>query len=95
MIKVLFLICPLIWRVNIYVSRQGKVKIGEKKVLLSLYKLSPLSVVLNIKLFALLTVVFVWRLFSLITRGDNHFHYKNYSSNSVSIADKTFPSVSW
>ena len=32
MIKVLFPICTLIWRVNNYVSRQGKVEIGEKKV---------------------------------------------------------------
>ena len=33
MIKVLFLICTLIWRVNNYVSRQGEVQIGEMKVL--------------------------------------------------------------
>ena len=32
MIKVLFSICTLIWRVNNYVSRQGKVEIGEMKV---------------------------------------------------------------
>ena len=32
MIKVLFPICTLIWRVNNYVSRQGKVYIGEMKV---------------------------------------------------------------
>ena len=32
MIKVLFPNCTLIWRVNNYVSRQGKVKIGELKV---------------------------------------------------------------
>ena len=32
MIKVLFPLCTLIWRVNNYVSRQGKVKIGEMKV---------------------------------------------------------------
>ena len=32
MIKVLFPICTLIWRVSNYVSRQGKVKIGEMKV---------------------------------------------------------------
>ena len=30
--KVLFPICTLIWRVNNYVSRQGKVYIGEMKV---------------------------------------------------------------
>ena len=41
MIKVLFPICTLIWRVNNYVSRQGKVKIGEMKVQLLLFKLSP------------------------------------------------------
>ena len=45
MIKVLFLICTLIWRVNSYVSRQGKVKVGEMKVLLLLYKLQPFSFV--------------------------------------------------
>ena len=39
MIKVLFPICTLIWRVNIYVCRQGKVKVGEMKVLFLLYKL--------------------------------------------------------
>ena len=39
MIKVLFPICTLMWRVNNYVSRQGKVKIGEIKVQLLLYKL--------------------------------------------------------
>ena len=39
MIKVFFPICTLIWRVNIYVSRQGKVEIGETKVQLLLYKL--------------------------------------------------------
>ena len=32
MIKVLSPICTLSWRVNNYVSRQGKVKIGETKV---------------------------------------------------------------
>ena len=36
MIKVLFPICTLIWRVNNYVSRQGKVQIGEMKVYLML-----------------------------------------------------------
>ena len=41
MIKVLFPICTLIWRVNNYVSRQGKVQIGEIKVQLLLYKLLP------------------------------------------------------
>ena len=41
MIKVLFPICTLIWRVNKYVSRQGKVQIGEMKVQLLLYKLLP------------------------------------------------------
>ena len=39
MIKVLFPICTLIWRVNNYVSRQGKVLIGEMKVQFLLYKL--------------------------------------------------------
>ena len=38
-IKVLFPICTLIWRVNNYVSRQGKVQRGEMKVQLLLYKL--------------------------------------------------------
>ena len=37
--KVLFPICTLIWRVNNYVSRQGKVYIGEIKVQILLYKL--------------------------------------------------------
>ena len=32
MIQVLFPICTLIWRVNNYISRQGKVLIGEVKV---------------------------------------------------------------
>ena len=32
MIKVLFHFCTLTWRVNHYVSRQGKVYIGEMKV---------------------------------------------------------------
>ena len=36
MIKVLFPICTLIWRVNNYVARQGEVKIGETKVQLLL-----------------------------------------------------------
>ena len=39
MIKVLFPICTLILRVNNYVSRQGKVLIGEIKVHLLLFKL--------------------------------------------------------
>ena len=38
-IKLLFPICTLIWRVNNYVSRRGKVLIGEMKVLLLFYKL--------------------------------------------------------
>ena len=47
MIKVLFPICTLIWRVNNYVSRQGKVQIGEMKVqLLLLFKLQPFGTVL-------------------------------------------------
>ena len=41
MIKVLFPICTLIWRVNKYVSRQGKVQIGGMKVQFLLYKLLP------------------------------------------------------
>ena len=45
MIKVLFPICTLIWRVNSYVSRQVKVSIGEMKVQLLLYKLWPTSTV--------------------------------------------------
>ena len=39
MIKVPFPICTLIWRVNTYFSRHGKVEIRELKVQLSLYKL--------------------------------------------------------
>ena len=39
MIKVLLPICTMIWRVNNYNSRQGKVLIGEMKVLLLIYKL--------------------------------------------------------
>ena len=39
MIKVLFPICTLMWRVNNYVSRQGKVLIGERKVQFLLYKM--------------------------------------------------------
>ena len=39
MIKVLFPICTLILRVNNYVSRQGKVLLGEIKVQLLLFKL--------------------------------------------------------
>ena len=39
MIKVLFPIYTLIWRVNIYVSHQEKVKLGERKVQLLLYKM--------------------------------------------------------
>ena len=41
MIKVLFPIWTLIWRVNNYVSRQRKVQIREIKVHVLLYKLSP------------------------------------------------------
>ena len=67
MIKVLFPICTLIWRVNNYVYRQGKVYIGENKVQIILFKLPPLSIVLNIKLFAFLTGTF-----SLIIRGDSY-----------------------
>ena len=39
MIKVLFPICTLISRVNNYVSREGKVQIGEIKAQVLLYKL--------------------------------------------------------
>ena len=39
MIKVIFPICTFIWRVNNYVTSQGKVYIAEKEVLLVLYKL--------------------------------------------------------
>ena len=41
MIKILFPILTLFWRVNNYVSRQRKVYIGEMKVQLLLYKLLP------------------------------------------------------
>ena len=47
-IKVLFPICTLIWRVNSYVFRQGKVKIGEMKVLLLLYNFQPFGIVLKL-----------------------------------------------
>ena len=33
MIEVLFPICTLLWLVNSYVFRQGRIKIGETKVL--------------------------------------------------------------
>ena len=46
MIKVLFPICTLIWRVNNYVSRQGKVLVGELKVQLILYKSKLFGIVL-------------------------------------------------
>ena len=36
MIKIIFPICTLIWRVNNYVSRQGRVQTGETKILLKL-----------------------------------------------------------
>ena len=39
MIKVLLPICTLTWRVNNYVSRQGKVYLGEIKVQVLLYEL--------------------------------------------------------
>ena len=45
MIEVLFRICIVIWRVNSYVSRQGKVYIGEMKVLFLLYKFKPSGIV--------------------------------------------------
>ena len=41
MIKVLFPYWTLIWRVNNYVSRQGKVLLGEIKLQLLLYKIVP------------------------------------------------------
>ena len=44
MIKVLFLICTLIWRANNCVSRQGRVLIGEIKVQLLLHTLQLLSI---------------------------------------------------
>ena len=46
MIEVLSPTCKLIWRVNIYYSRQGKVYIGQMKILLILYKLYPSGIVL-------------------------------------------------
>ena len=39
MIEVLFPICTLVWRVNICLSRQGKLYIGEMKVELRLLNL--------------------------------------------------------
>ena len=56
MMKVLFPICTLTWRVNNYVSRQGKVQKGETKVQVLLYKLSPFGIVLIIILRLLLVV---------------------------------------
>ena len=79
MIKVLFPICTLIWRVNIYVSRQGKVSIGDMKVLLFLYKLSHSSIVLKIKLF-----VFWLKTFSLaITKDFDSRKYKTQIQSSL------------
>ena len=52
-------------------SRQGMIEIGEIKALSLLHKLSPLSIVLNIKPFAFLTETF-----SLMVRRDPHC-YKN------------------
>ena len=57
MIKVLFPICTLIWRVNNYVSRQGKVQIGMKVQLL-LYKLQPSGLVPFIKYCDCLVLLF-------------------------------------
>ena len=45
MIEVLFRFCIMIWRVNNYVSRQGKFYIGEMKVLLLLYVFRPSGIV--------------------------------------------------
>ena len=46
MIKVVFPICTLNWRVNNYVSREGKGKIAETKVLFLLYNFVALGTVL-------------------------------------------------
>ena len=84
MTKVLLPICTLIWGVNTYGSRQRNLKIGEMKVLLGLYQLSPSSIVLNIELFAFLTETF-----SFTIRGDCHF-YKKQNVNSVFTTDTNF-----
>ena len=69
MIKVLFFICTLIWRVNNNVSRQRKVQIGEIKVQLIFYKLQPFGFVRSSKIH--LTVC-VHQNSSLILRGDRY-----------------------
>ena len=68
MSKVLFPICTLIWRVNDYVSLQGKVYIRDLKVLFLSYKLYPSSIVLNLisNCLHLIEALF------LIIRGDYH-----------------------
>ena len=85
MINVLFPICTLIWRVNNYVSRQGKVKIGETKALFLLFKLSPSSIVLNNKLFAF----FDWNLFP--HNKQENLTVIKISLNSVLTTDRIFP----
>ena len=47
MIKVLFPICTLIWRLKNYGSRHGTVKNGETKVLIILYNFVALGTVIN------------------------------------------------
>ena len=57
MIKVLFPICILIWRVNNYVSRQGKVEIGEIKVQVFIYINCSLSVWYFLKILRMIRIV--------------------------------------
>ena len=70
MIKVLLPICTLIWRVNNYVSRQRKLKIGEIKVQLLLYKIETFCIV-PFSFLNHLTVLFI-KTFSLMLRGDRY-----------------------
>ena len=91
MIKVLFPICTLIWRVNNYVPSQGRAKIGEMKVPLLLYELQPFGSVLN---FISNCLQFIETLFPHSKkRLSQLIKVKNFMS--VFTADRTFPAESW
>ena len=92
MMKVLFHTCTLIWRVNNYVSRQGKgINRRNESTIFIIIQFVAFRCCTK---FDIINCLHFLKPFSLIIRGDYHFCYKK-NFNSVFTTDRTFPSVSW
>ena len=91
MIKVLFLICTLDWRVNNFVSCQGKSINRRNEKTFVIIQMAAFWYCTN---FDIINCLLLLKPFFPHIRGDRHFCYK-VKINLVFTTDRGFPSESW